>query len=78
MTLFNFLVDNGASLKIFDEKGFLPIHYAVIKDHVQLVKNLQARGVNILLKDFYLETQSLLNLAVLNGSLEVVKFLFST
>jgi len=72
----NFIVDNNAVQKIHDEKGFLPIHYAVIRDDVSFLRNLQQMGVNILHKDFYLDSQSLMNLAILNGAFDVVKFLF--
>jgi hypothetical protein len=70
-------VDNYAAMKIKDGKGFLPIHYAVIRDDVPFLKSLQSRGVNIFNKDFYFDSQSLMNLAVLNGAFDVVKFLFS-
>ena len=64
-------------MMIQDEKGFLPIHYAVIKDNVDIIKNMYYRSINILQKAFYFETQSLLSLAVLNGAFEVVKFFCS-
>ena len=38
ITLFSFLLDNDASMRINDENGFLPIHYAVIKDYVHFLK----------------------------------------
>lgn len=75
IALFNFLMDNEASMMIYDDKGFLPIHYAVIKDNVNILKNMHYRGINIFNKLFYFDSQSLLALAVLNGSFETVKFL---
>ena len=40
------------------------------------LNNLHSRGINIFNKDFYLDNQTLLTIAILNGWFESVKFLF--
>jgi len=72
------ILDSNSLHKIHDEKGFLPIHYAVIRDDTSFLNSLLSKGVNIFHKDFYFNGLSLLSLAVLNGAFNIVKFLFSS
>lgn len=47
------LVDNGADINIQDEFGSQPLHYAVYKGNVNIVKLLIENGTNIDCKNNY-------------------------
>ncbi|CDW75543.1 serine threonine-protein phosphatase 6 regulatory ankyrin repeat subunit a-like [Stylonychia lemnae] len=74
-----YLLDNKADFMKRDRKNFLPLHYAVIKDQAKLIKYLQTeRHFSILNpKYFYDNTQTLMSLAVLNGSYQTIQLFAS-
>lgn len=71
------LVKSGAELiKSLDFKKFLPVHYAVVKDHEALICYFfEKLKLKLLEPDYYCNGHKLLTLAIQNGSYKIVKLL---
>lgn len=69
------LLKQGADIHQQDRKKFTPVHYAVLKDHVNLVKFLFTQKYKLLDPVFYCHGHKLLSLAIQNGAYRMVKLL---
>ena len=70
------LQKNKADMLCKDHNGFLPIHYAVVTDSSQILKELRSKhDFNILDEQYNCQNYRLMSLAILNGSFECIKTL---
>ena len=72
--MFDLLVSSQSQFDLKDKRGMLPIHYAVIRDKVDLLIHMQTKkGVNVSAKRYYYKDKfTLLAVAVLNSAYKVV------
>ena len=75
-TVFNFLVDKGASLTAFGSDGQTPIHAAAAQGSVDVVNRLLAKGVDVNLRSGTGDTP--LHAAVASGEVKVVRALLNS
>jgi ankyrin repeat protein len=73
----NILISSGAELtKSFDFKRFLPVHYAIVKDHEALICYFfEKLKLKLLDQEYLCNGHKLLTLAIQNGSYKIVKLL---
>ena len=76
MTVFNFLVDHGASLTAYGIDGQTPIHAAAAQGNVDMVNRLLAKGVDVNLRGGTGDTP--LHAAVGSGDAKVVRALLNS
>jgi len=70
------LISCSAELIKYDQKGFLPIHYAIVKDHEPLIRYfIEVQKIKIFDPLYFCMTHTLLTLAIQNGSYNTVKML---
>ena len=70
------LLENGADLFKWDYSYFLPLHYAVVKDNIDVVQLLhtdQVFHVDVLDERFNCNDYRIMSLAILNGAYKCIK-----
>ena len=70
------LLDNGANIRKRDHKNFCPLHYAVVKDNVEVVNMLHTdpmHRIDVLDEEFRCNDYRLMSLAIMNGAYECIK-----
>ncbi|WP_254229428.1 ankyrin repeat domain-containing protein [Wolbachia pipientis] len=69
-----YLIENGTSADVKNDKGETPLHYAALNGHLNVVRYLiDNKHVSVNDKDYYNHTS--LHFAALNGHLNVVRYL---
>lgn len=58
------LLKQGAEMMQQDCKKFIPVHYAVLRDHITLVKYLFQQKYKLLGPEYYCNGHKLLSLAI--------------
>lgn len=70
----NALIQAGADVMKFDFKKFLPLHYAVVKDHSAVIAYFfEKLKLKLLEPQYDCNGHKLLTLAIQNGSYQIVK-----
>ncbi|KAG8179340.1 hypothetical protein JTE90_007613 [Oedothorax gibbosus] len=69
----NYLIENGANVESYDERGRTPLYYSVMMDQYEAFKNLIDKGADINIKNNHFKT--LLHVSGFNNNKEIIEYL---